>query len=232
MSLKREQAYRRALGIADGASALATSLIIAAVWGEPIQWLFLLVPFAAIVISKIQGLYDRDDMVIRKSTLQEWRALLRANALTAIALYVVWWSLTDDPSKHGIRVFALMVGTLFAVSLPARALARKIASNLTTDERCLIVGAPGQCARLERHLADVPGLELIGIVSDDDVDCSVAGVHELVERLDVERIVVVPHSGWGEPGSLKLIQSSKWLGVRVSLMPTVMTVDWRRDDRG
>ncbi len=65
---------------------------------------------------------------------------------------------------------------------------------------------------------------MIGTVPDGDVDCSVAGVHELVEQLDVERIVVVPHPDWGERGSLKLIQSSKWLGVRVSLMPTVMTV--------
>jgi lipopolysaccharide/colanic/teichoic acid biosynthesis glycosyltransferase len=36
--------------------------------------------------------------------------------------------------------------------------------------------------------------------------------------------VVVPHHGWGEPGILKLVQSAKWLGIRVSLMPTVMTV--------
>ncbi len=75
-----------------------------------------------------------------------------------------------------------------------------------------------------RAAAGGPGLDLIGTVSDDDVDCSVAGVHELVERLNVERIVVVPHPGWGERGSLKLIQSAKWLGIRVSLMPTVMTV--------
>ncbi len=34
----------------------------------------------------------------------------------------------------------------------------------------------------------------------------------------------MPHAGWGERGSLKLIQSAKWLGIRVSLMPTVMTV--------
>jgi exopolysaccharide biosynthesis polyprenyl glycosylphosphotransferase len=45
-----------------------------------------------------------------------------------------------------------------------------------------------------------------------------------VRQLNVQRIVLIPHPGWGEPGVLKLIQSCKWLGVRVSIVPTVMDV--------
>jgi lipopolysaccharide/colanic/teichoic acid biosynthesis glycosyltransferase len=95
---------------------------------------------------------------------------------------------------------------------------------MTSEERCLIVGHAEGCSALEETLRGLPGVDFIGTVPDDDVDCSVAGVHELVERLGVERIVIVPHHGWGEPGILKLVQSAKWLGIRVSLMPTVMTV--------
>jgi exopolysaccharide biosynthesis polyprenyl glycosylphosphotransferase len=121
-------------------------------------------------------------------------------------------------------MFAFLVTGMFLLSLPMRGLARRLARALASDERCLIVGATDRCAALAKVLRETPGLDLIGAVSDDDVDCSVAGVHELVEQLNVERLVVVPHSGWGERGSLKLIQSSKWLGVRVSLLPTVMAV--------
>jgi exopolysaccharide biosynthesis polyprenyl glycosylphosphotransferase len=227
-SLKRERFYRRALATADASSALASLGITAAVWGGPLTALFALVPVLAVVIAKIQGLYDRDDMVLRKSTIQEWRAVFRANALITGAAYLLWWVLTREAENHGInhgiRVFGFMLATLFVLSITTRAAARRLSRAVTTTERCLIVGKTAGCNQLAAQLRQVPGLELVGTVPDDDVDCSVAGVHELVERLNVERIIVVPHYGWGERGSLKLIQSAKWLGVRVSLMPTVMTV--------
>ena len=224
VSLKREKTYRRGLGIADSLAAATTILLTCLAWGRPFDWLFVLVPLVAVVISKIQGLYDRDDMVLRKSTIHEWRAVFRTDALITSAMYLVWWVSTTARPDHGIRVFAFMLGNLFVLSLAARTAARSVAREVTSSERCLIVGKTAQCVELAKQLREVPGLDLIGTVPDDDVDCSVAGIHELVERLNVERIVVVPHAGWGERGSLKLIQSAKWLGIRVSLMPTVMTV--------
>jgi exopolysaccharide biosynthesis polyprenyl glycosylphosphotransferase len=224
VSIKRERTYRRGLGLADGFAALTSIALTSLAWGRPFDGLFLLVPIVAVLISKIQGLYDRDDMVLRKSTLNEWRAVFRTDALITSAMYLVWWVSTTAKPDHGIRVFAFMLGNLFALSLVARTAARRIAREVTSPERCLIVGKTAQCVELAKQLREVQGLDLIGTVPDDDVDCSVAGVHELVERLNVERIVIVPHPGWGERGSLKLIQSAKWLGIRVSLMPTVMTV--------
>jgi exopolysaccharide biosynthesis polyprenyl glycosylphosphotransferase len=223
-SLRREQLYRRSLAVADGVAALVITMVTAVLWGAPLQWQFLLMPVVAVVIAKIEGLYDRDDMVLRKSTLGEWRTLLRASTLTAIAAYLIWWIATAPPDGRGIRVFAFLLLGMFILVLPLRTMARRLARSSTSSERCVIVGAPHRCAPLASHLSDMPGVELIGAVSDDDVDCSVAGIHELVEQLGAERIIVVPHPGWGERGSLKLIQSAKWLGVRVSLMPTVMTV--------
>lgn len=224
VSLRREQTYRQALAVADGASAFASAALAAAVWGVQLNWLFLAIPLIAVLIGKVQGLYDHDDMVVRKSTIGEWRSVLRAAAMTTVGTYFVWW-LSIHPTPHnGLRVFALILALMFSLELPARAFARRFARSITSEERCLIVGRAHGCAALEDTLGGLPGVDLIGTVPDDDVDCSVAGVHELVARLGVERIVVVPHHGWGEPGILKLVQSAKWLGIRVSLMPTVMTV--------
>ena len=178
----------------------------------------------AVLVSKVQGLYDRDDMVVRKSTVGEWRDILRADVIIAMAAYFIWWTSTNPSEGRGLRVFGFLVVGMFLLSLPTRGFARRVARLFSSDERCLIVGAPERCATLAKALRDTPGVDLVGAVSDDDVDCSVAGVHELIEQLKVERLIVVPHSGWGERGSLKLVQSSKWLGVRVSLMPTVMAV--------
>ncbi len=223
-SLRREKLYRRSLGAADSLAALGAIGITSLAWGRPLHWLFLLIPLAAVLVAKIQGLYDREDMVLRKTTIHEWRAVFRADALINSAMYLVWWASTTSLPDHGIRVFAFMFGNLFVLSLILRTAARRIARRLSSPERCLIVGKTAPCVELAKQLRELPGLDLIATVPDDDVDCSVAGIHELVERLNVERIVVVPHPGWGERGSLKLIQSAKWLGIRISLMPTVMTV--------
>ncbi len=192
VAMQREKFYRRSLGVADSVAALATIGITSLAWGRPLHWLFLLIPLAAVLIAKIQGLYDRDDMVLRKTTIHEWRAVLRSDALTAVAIYLAWWVTTTSLPDHGIRVFSFMLGVLFALSMVARTAARRIARRFTTPERCLIVGRTAQCMQLAEQLRDVPGLDLIGTVPDDDVDCSVAGVHELVEQLNVERIVSCP----------------------------------------
>ena len=221
-SMRREQTYRRALACADGATALFVTFLAAATWGIAFTWVFVLVPLVAVLNSKVQGLYDRDDMVLRKSTVGEWRIVLRASVITAIAAYLSWWSAAAPPQGHGLRVFSVLVAAMFLLMLPARTMARLVARQLTSDERCVVVGSVESWAPLAKVLRETPGLKLLGCVSDTDVDCSVAGVHELVEQLKVERLVVVPHSGWGERGSIKLVQSSKWLGVRVSLMLTDM----------
>jgi exopolysaccharide biosynthesis polyprenyl glycosylphosphotransferase len=223
-SLRREQIYRQALAAADGAAALISAVVVAAVWGVQLNWAFLAIPVIAIFIGKVQGLYDHDDMVVSKSTIGEWRTVFRAVAMTTIGTYGVWWLTIHPTPHHGIRVFSLMLVAMLTLDLPARAVARRFARSVTSEERCLVVGCAQGCAALEETLQGLPGVDFIGTVPDDDVDCSVAGVHELVARLGVERIVVVPHHGWGEPGILKLVQSAKWLGIRVSLMPTVMTV--------
>ena len=68
----REGLYRRALAIADAAAALvALSLIV--VWDagarfEP--WVLLAMP-VVVLVSKIGGLYERDELVLKKTTLDE-----------------------------------------------------------------------------------------------------------------------------------------------------------------
>ncbi len=222
--MRREQAHRRWLAGADGFGALVTILIVARFWGQPFNWVFLACPLLAVLIAKVQGLYDRDDMAVRKSTLTEWRAVLRAAALTGIASYLLWYAVTDDIAKRGLRTMAALVLGNFLLTLPARAAARSAARRLSADERCLIVGIPHRCTELAGLVEATAGVDLLGIVPDARLDCSVAGVSALVEELGVQRIIVGPHPESSEEDVLTLIRSAKWLGVRVSLMPTLMTV--------
>jgi exopolysaccharide biosynthesis polyprenyl glycosylphosphotransferase len=223
-ALGREQTFRRALAVSDGLTALTAALVAALVWGAPVKWTLLFVPVGAVLIGKIQGLYDHDDLVIAKSTLSEWRDVIQAAAIVSIAIYLIWWASNTTGRDHGVRLFAFLIVAQVVMALPGRSLARRTARRMTESERCLIVGSTACGEDLAKRIKAIPGTDLIGAVSDDEVDCSVAGVHELVDQLNAQRIIVVPHAGWGEPGVLKLIQSCKWLGVRVSIMPTVMNV--------
>jgi exopolysaccharide biosynthesis polyprenyl glycosylphosphotransferase len=222
--MSREKTYRRLLGCADGVAALIAILLIADVRGAPFRLVFLLCPLLAVLIAKVQGLYDRDDSALVKSTLGEWRGLLRASALTGIASYLIYYAVTRPAEGRGLRLFAMLVLTDFTVGLLARMGARRLACRVTAEERCLIIGNPDRCESLAQQIEGIEGVDLIGTVSTAHVDCSVTGVLELVEQLGVQRIIIGPHSVSKEESILNLIQSAKWMGVRVSLMPTIMTV--------
>lgn len=222
--IKRERTYRRFLALADAVGTLVGVLVVLSLWGVSFKWPLLVCPLVAVVVAKIQGLYDRDDMAVRKSTLNEWRVLLRSAALTGIGSYLVWYSVVDKADNRGMRVFACLVMFSFLTTLPLRAVARRAARKVSEHERCLIIGTPHRCAELATRVESVEGVDLIGTVSNADVDCSVAGVRELAEQLGVQRIIIGPHRESSEPDVLRLIRSAKWLGLRISLMPTLMTV--------
>src|ERR1700742_1264180 len=117
-SMRRGEAYRRALACADGATALLVTILAAIGWGIAFTWAFLLVPFVSVLISKVQGLYDRDDTVLRKSSPGEWRIVLRASFTPAMAAYLSWWSTTTPSEGHGLRVFGFLVACMFLLTLP------------------------------------------------------------------------------------------------------------------
>ncbi len=191
--MRREKTYRRLLGCADGIAALVAILLIAYARGASFRWVFLLCPLIAVLIAKVQGLYDRDDSALVKSTLGEWRVLLRATALTGISSYLVYYAVTSPSDGRGLHLFAVLVLSDFAIALLARVAARNIARRFTAEERCLIIGSPDRCEDLAHRVKAIDGVDLIGTVSTIHVDCSVAGVRELVDQLGVQRIIV----GWG-----------------------------------
>src|SRR5690349_9022903 len=72
----RESRYRRALVVADGLAACLA--LLAAAWGESLQLTPVhgLVPLATLLALEAGDLYDRDDLVLRRSTLDEAPMLL------------------------------------------------------------------------------------------------------------------------------------------------------------
>src|SRR4051794_16760312 len=132
--LARERGYRRALVVAD---ALAASVALLIGWfagGLALSPVHLLVPLATVLALEAGDLYDHDDLVLRRSTLDEAPALLQFAAVATIAAAVIGGS-PLEPALLGalwlILAAALVLG---------RAVARALIRRLIPTERCLVIG--------------------------------------------------------------------------------------------
>jgi exopolysaccharide biosynthesis polyprenyl glycosylphosphotransferase len=221
---QRERNYRWLLATADALAALLATGLTVLTWGAPLSWPYLLAPLYAVAVAKLQGLYDRDEMALHKTTMAEWRRLLQPAALTTLAVYVTWHLVTGTTYIQHLRLFAFLMTVMFAADVLGRMAARNLARRISPMERVLVVGEQDSCQALAARIRRVPGVELAGILSIRDHEWSVEGLTEVVRNFHAHRIVVGPYGSWREPTVIDLIRTAKWIGVRVSMMPNVMTV--------
>jgi exopolysaccharide biosynthesis polyprenyl glycosylphosphotransferase len=221
----REGLQRRALMLADVlAVALALALALNAV-GEPPSavLLFLSLP-AIVVINKAAGLYDRDELVLHKTTLEEAPALLQIAGLFSLTIWLVH-SQAVPQRLSPPQVLVLWAGML-ALLLCGRLAARSIARHLTTMERCLLIGNTDSVEVVRTKLAmsnakaeAVATMELSPLAPEIDLHA----FRELVESSRADRVIVAPLQS--DPvGLLDVIRVGKAIGLRVSLMPRLFEV--------
>jgi hypothetical protein len=134
---RRDAIYRRALALADVASAAIAVLIGVPILGnDALNPLALLALPLVLVVGKITGLYDRDEHLIKKTTLDEVPALFWVATLYALLIWLAGDLIVDGQfgRDQAVGVWAL----LFASMLTIRALARHLAGGLSGEERCLV----------------------------------------------------------------------------------------------
>jgi exopolysaccharide biosynthesis polyprenyl glycosylphosphotransferase len=224
-TLAREGLHRRALMLADVlAAALALGLALYGAGQAPSPVLLILVLPAIVVVNKAAGLYDRDELVLRKTTLEEAPALLQIAGLFSLT---VWLAQSHDagPRLSSSQVLALWAGTL-ALLLCGRLAARAIARRLATVERCLVIGNADSVDVVRTKLETSPAnaevvatMELSPLAPEVDL----YAFRELVERHHVDRVIVAPLRS--DPvGLLDVIRVGKAIGLRVSLIPRLFEV--------
>ncbi|HEX7291450.1 MAG TPA: hypothetical protein VF250_10020, partial [Conexibacter sp.] len=105
----RDATFRRLLVLADlSSAALAIVVCVALLGGAGLQHgLPLLLPLV-LLLSKVMGLYDRDDVVISRSTLDELPVLFQ---LATIYTLVVW--LTESETVEGRSAIVALWLALF-----------------------------------------------------------------------------------------------------------------------
>jgi FlaA1/EpsC-like NDP-sugar epimerase len=145
--LRRDQVYRRLLATADVAAA-ALAIAFAALYLGPnrIHATALVALPGAILISKIVGLYDRDEHLLRKTTLDEAPELFQVASIYTLLLW-----LGGDVFVSGDlgrwQVLGLWM-LLFLAMMVGRTVCRRVARQLTAEERCLVIGDAMSSQRL------------------------------------------------------------------------------------
>jgi exopolysaccharide biosynthesis polyprenyl glycosylphosphotransferase len=236
VSLRRDAVFRRALAAADVLAAYAAFLFALTVVGAgsvSLRPAAALVGPLVILMSKAIGLYDRDQHVLRKTTIDEVPAILQLSVLYALA---VWFgeTLLLNGRLERSQVFLLAAAGFVSITA-SRSLARRAARALTPPERYIVLGSDPDTARIARKLESSPRVRatMVGRVAlhadnhPGSNDHTVLGKTEVlayvIEQYRVERVIIASDSNDQEE-ILHAIRLSKALGARVSVLPRLLEV--------
>src|SRR4051794_39767486 len=239
----RDAQFRFALGLADilaSAAALGVALLARP---SALEAGALLLVVLTLLCAKFLGLYDRDELVFHKSTLDETPAI----AQLALTFAIGAWLLHDIVFNGVVaqREVALMFVTFVAADVVLRFFGRRLVRRVAPPERCLVVGRADERVRLAAKIAQTHStIEIVGslplheerIAGTDrrgearagqtdrrERDLHIQDLDMVVEERAIDRVIIIP--GVHEPDEmLDSIGRAKSLGVKVSIVPRLFEV--------
>lgn len=175
------------------------------------------------------GLYDRDEHLLHKTTLEEIPGLF---ALASLAALILW--LANDlfvAGDLGRQQILFAWTALFVLTICLRAYARAVATKIAPVERCLLVGDASTADDLREKLAlsSAVKADLVGVVppsaqGEGGVPLPPADLESIVDEHAIERVILANAPGAGEKDLLYTIRELKTLGVKVSVLPEASRV--------
>src|SRR3954447_7800758 len=239
----RDALFRSALGAAD---VLASGAALgAALLGRPtgLEAGALLLVALTLLCAKFLGLYDRDELVFHKSTLDETPGI----AQLALTFALGAWILHDIVLTGTVnqREVAIMFVTFLFADVALRFFGRRLVRHVAPPERCLVVGRADERMRLAAKIAQTHStIEIVGslplheerIAANDrrgetragDADrrrrdLRIQDLDTVVEERGIDRVIIIP--GVHEPDEmLDSIGRAKSLGIKVSIVPRLFEV--------
>jgi exopolysaccharide biosynthesis polyprenyl glycosylphosphotransferase len=232
VATQRDALFRRSLAVADCAAFLAALLTMDALFPSlTLRATSVVILPPVVVATKLLGLYDRDETLLHKTTLEEVPKLFHLATLSSL---VIWLghSLVFAGPFGGIN--ALVLWAALTLTLPiARVAARMLCLRLATAERCLVIGDPLTLRVLSKRLTGRPGVnaEIVGHLEFEDESAAPGDVFAerliriagRVRELDAQRVIVAPGGADGE-NVLDLVRTLRAIGTRVSFVPRVLEV--------
>ena len=226
---RRDSIFRRSLAVADlVAAAMAALLCVVVVGHRALEPVALLALPLVVLAGKLVGVYDRDELLVNKATIDEAPRLFQLATLNALLFSVFQGDFVSERLGAGC---CCCCGPRCSSSrcLP-RGAGRAFASAVTPAERCLFVGTEASADRLRSKLAATDGhAVLVGRMSigdaGDEADAAEAAsvLRRVVEELGVHRVVIEPSDPQPQ-ATLDFVREAKGTGARVSLLPRILEV--------
>lgn len=229
LSRTRDALFRRSLAVADMAAVAAAVIgTVLLGQGDSLTLSAVAVPVVFVAVVKAMGLYDRDEHLLHKSTLDEVPALFGIATLAVLLLWLANGSFVEGELGRLQVLVAWLALFLLLVSL--RSLARAAASRLAPVERCLLVGHPTAASYVGEKLGLSPAVkaELVSVVTP------IAGLRDgapepppdlgaVVDEHQIERVILAIEPG-GRDDLLYTVRELKSYGVKVSVLPEASRV--------
>ena len=222
-AVNRDKLFRRGIAVGDAAASLL-AVAVALALGSPygLRCGFVLVLPVTVLLAKVQGLYDRDELVIRKSTLDEFPKLL--NLATLVAM-IAWLSrhffVTGAPSDWSLLK---LWGVMLIFIVVGRASVRKLASWATPPERCFFFGDHETAQQVQAKLRHTKNAELVGAAAGNQLRLADGAIQDLARRFGLDRLIVQSGDALTEGRTINLVRSAKAAGVHVTICPGVLAV--------
>jgi exopolysaccharide biosynthesis polyprenyl glycosylphosphotransferase len=233
-SLLRDSIFRRTLMVADALAILGAFLVTIALSSRSLQLTWACVAAVPILLvgGKVFGLYDRDDALLRKTTLEEAPKLFQAATFCALVAWLTGGMLVTGALDRHQALFLWLVLALFLIVM--RSAARALALRMAPAERCLFIGDAEAARTIGSKLTNHGGIKatMVAHLDFDKVSTwstdarsgeRLAEVRELARQLDVHRAIVAPRSADASE-MLDLVRTLKAVGVRVSILPRLLEV--------
>lgn len=230
---RRDRVFRRTLVVADLVAAAGALLMTNALVGPQQPDLVTLAAVSLLAaLAKVTRLYDRQESVVRKSTLDETPGLFQVATLYALGIWLLNGLLITRTNDR--RELLVSWPSLFVLLLFARGLARAASRHLTTPERCVVIGDVLTCEHIKAKLALRPSLHasVVAAWRTDSPHNEDSSMHVLANQGDlqalsehhrVNRIIIAPESADADQ-VLNVIRAATSLGLKVSVVPRLLEV--------
>ena len=232
--VRRDAHLRRMLAAADTLAVTASVALAVALARSALTptWAAVLTVPLVLTVAKLAGLYDRDEVVLRKTTLDEAPVLFQVATLCAFLIYL-------GHSFFFAGMFyaseALIMWLALATTLTlSRVATRRLVVRASAVERCLFIGDAASADAISQKLAQGGAikaevvaraqLEESGQWTSDSFafeDLDELGV--MARHLDIHRAIVAPRGADGEE-MLDVLRTLKAIGIRVSVVPRLLEV--------
>ncbi len=239
VSLRRDALFRRSLIAAD-VIAILGALVLTVVLSSRrvplhLTWESLVGVPLLLTGAKLLGLYDRDETLLRKTTLDEAPKLFQLATLCTLVALLAGRLVVAGTLDRKEALFLWIA--LAALLVLARAAARVIALWCGPAERCLFIGdersAEVVAAKLSGH-AGIKAKIVAQLEMGQVAPWSTNGfsaprlkeIRDLAQTLDVQRAIIAP--GWTAPAdageTVDLVRTLKAVDIRVSVLPRMLEV--------